>query len=174
MKSGRFHAVKPEALRVNPFQAIGQDWMLVTAGTPDHFNTMTASWGAMGVLWGKPIAICFVRPSRYTFGFLEACERFSLSFFDEAHRAALDFCGTHSGRGVDKVAATGLTPMPTPAGAMAFEQARLVLSCRKIYTQDIEPARIGDPSVLSNYEQSDYHRMFVGELVECLVAGGAP
>ena len=154
MKSGRFRAVKPEALSVNSFQAIGQDWMLVTAGTPENFNTMTASWGALGVLWEKPIAICFVRPSRYTFAFLEACERFSLSFFDETHRAALDFCGTHSGRNVDKAASTGLTPVSTPSGALAFEQSRLVLACRKIYAQNIEPSRILDASVLSSYETS--------------------
>jgi len=171
MKPGRFRAVKPEALGMNPFQAIGQDWMLVTAGTLENFNTMTASWGALGVLWGKPIAVCFVRPSRYTFAFMEACEQFTLSFFDEKYRAALDFCGTHSGRNVDKAASTGLTPIAAPSGAIAFEQARLILACRKIYTQDIEPSRILDPSVLSSYENSDYHRMFVGELIECLVAG---
>ena len=169
-----FRSVKPETLKINPFQAIGQDWMLIAAGTPDAFNTMTASWGALGVLWGKPAAFCFVRPSRHTFGFIDAAERFSLSFFEERHRPILDFCGTHSGRTVDKIASTGLTPSVTAQGGIAFAQARLVLVCRRIYSQDIDPERFVDPATLGHYERRDFHRMFVGEVLESLVSGKRP
>ncbi len=168
-KPHTFSSIPPESLPINPFRAIGQDWMLITAGIPENFNTMTASWGALGVLWGKPVAICFVRPSRHTFGFLHSYEFFTLSFFDESHRAILDFCGTHSGRSVDKIAETGLKPIAV-GGAITFEQARLALICRRLYAQDIDPRNFLDSSPLIHYESSDFHRMFVGEVTECLIA----
>ncbi len=165
-----FRAVAPGELRINPFTAIGQEWMLVTAGAPDRFNTMTASWGALGVLWNNPTAICFVRPTRHTYGFINEAERFTLSFFDERHRATLEFCGAHSGRDTDKIAATGLKPFATPAGGIGFEQARLILTCRRVYSQDLDPARFHDPAPLTHYPHRDFHRMFFGEIVECRVA----
>ncbi len=73
---------------------IGKEWMLVTAGTSERFNTMTASWGGIGFLWNRPVAFVFVRPERYTFGFIEKNERLTLSFLGEEHRDILNFCGT--------------------------------------------------------------------------------
>ena len=94
---------------------IGKQWMLVTAGTSEKFNTMTASWGGLGWLWNKPVAFVFIRPERYTHGFIEASDCMTLSFYGEEYREALKICGTKSGRDTDKVAATGLTPiMPAP------------------------------------------------------------
>lgn len=167
-----FTEVDPRTIADNAFRAIGKEWMLITAGTLDSFNTMTASWGAWGELWNGPVAICFVRPHRYTFGFMEAATHFTLSFFPEALRPALDYCGSHSGRDVDKIAATGLTPVATPLGSVYFSQARLVLECRKLYSQDIDPAGFVDPRFApAIYPRADYHRMYVGEVARCLVAG---
>ena len=90
---------------------IGKQWMLVTAGTSEKFNTMTASWGGLGWLWNKPVAFVFIRPERYTHGFIEASDCMTLSFYGEEYREALKICGTKSGRDIDKVAATGLTPV---------------------------------------------------------------
>ena len=73
----------PEEIQGNVFSMIGSDWMLVTAGDNEKYNTMTASWGGMGVLWGKPAAFVFIRPQRYTYTFLEKTDRFTLSFFGE-------------------------------------------------------------------------------------------
>ena len=161
----------PELIRDNVFRLIGADWMLVTAGTRDAFNTMTASWGGMGVLWNKNICFCVIRPHRYTYGFMEHAEHFTLSFFDEAYREALNFCGSKSGRNVDKVAATGLTPMTGATGAVYFAEARLVLECRKIYFQDMNPAHFLDPNIDENYPKKDYHRMYLGEILRCLTTG---
>jgi flavin reductase (DIM6/NTAB) family NADH-FMN oxidoreductase RutF len=83
-----FKEIKPELLTDNPFKLINKDWMLITAGTPDKFNTMTASWGGLGVLWERKVAICFIRPNRYTYEFVERSENFTLSFFEEQHRKA--------------------------------------------------------------------------------------
>ncbi len=159
--------IKPldlEKLPDNPWKLIGKDWMLVTAGGPDGWNTMTASWGGVGVLWNKPVAFVFVRPSRHTFGFLNRSERFTLSFLPEEHRGILAKCGSVSGRDADKAALTGLKPFEPTPGAVSFEQARLVLLCRKLYAQDLEAGRAVDPAILSNYPQGDWHRMFISEI----------
>lgn len=167
--STAFIEIAPAALRENPFQAIGHDWMLITAGMPDNFNTMTASWGAWGELWNRPIAVCFIRPQRHTFGFMEQASHFSLSFFDAQSRAALDFCGSHSGRDVDKIAATGLTPVVDPSGAIYFAQARLALICRKLYAQHLTPESFLDPVIPAEiYAKADFHRMYIGEVLRCL------
>lgn len=166
-----FEAIQPEQLRENPFQLIGKEWMLVTAGTLEAFNTMTASWGGMGVLWNRPVAFAFVRPQRYTFEFMNRAEMFTLSFFERRYREALNFCGTHSGRDVDKMAATGLRPIAVEPTAVTFTQARLVFVCRKLYAQDLEGGAFTVPEVDAEmYARHDYHRMFIGELLKVLVA----
>jgi len=163
-----FKDIKPELLKDNPFKLIGKDWMLITAGTPESFNTMTASWGGLGVLWERPVAFCFIRPTRHTYGFAEQSAEFTLSFFEERHRKALTYCGTHSGRDTDKIKGSGLTPVKE-GSAVYFEEARLVLVCRKLYFQDISPERFLDPKINEMYPQKDYHRMYVGEITRCLV-----
>lgn len=162
-----FKETAPELLTDNPFTLIGTDWMLITAGTADSFNTMTASWGGLGVLWERKVATCYIRPTRHTFSFVEQAGHFTLSFFGEEHRKALQYCGTHSGRNTDKVKGAGLSAV-TDDGIIYFEQARLVLACRKLYAQDIEPRLFLDPAIGSMYPQKDYHRMYIGEIVKCL------
>lgn len=167
--TAQFFTIAPSAIRANPFNLIGRDWMLITAGSTASFNTMTASWGGLGHLWNRDVCFCFVRPQRYTYGFMEQASNFTLSFYSEAHRSALDYCGSHSGRDVDKVAATGLTPLADETGAVYFAQARLVLVCHKLYGGDIIPAAFTDPVLPAEiYAKGDFHRMYVGEIVRCL------
>jgi len=156
------------------FDRIGKGWMLITAGNAErdraNWNTMTASWGGLGVLWQKNVAFVFVRPSRHTFGFINKESLFTLSFFDEIHRAALNLCGSKSGRDTDKAAAAGLTPVffsGGPAeGAVSFKEARDIIICKKIYAQDIDPALFLDvQSIEECYHGKDYHRLFIGEIV---------
>lgn len=162
-----FSEIKPEKIRDNLFDLIGRQWMLVTAGTPEKFNTMTASWGGAGILWGKPVAFSFIRPQRYTFEFMEKCDRYTLSFYDEGYRDALNFCGAHSGRDTDKVAATGLTPA-FDGDAVYFDEAKLVLVCRKLYRQDLDPAAFLDPACKKQYTGGDFHRIYVGGIEKVL------
>ncbi len=161
---------KPEQLTDNPFKLIGADWMLITAGTKQSFNTMTASWGGMGVLWQKQVTFCFVRPTRYTYEFMERSENFTLSFFEERYRKALNFCGSHSGRDTDKVKETGLTPAGKD-GFVYFDEARLVLACKKLYFQDFNPGHFLEQRIHDLYPAKDYHRMYVGEIISCLKKG---
>jgi flavin reductase (DIM6/NTAB) family NADH-FMN oxidoreductase RutF len=163
-----FREIAPESIKDNVFKLIDKDWMLITAGTIDAWNTMTASWGGLGILWNKSVAFCFVRPTRHTYGFMEKHDRFTLSFFEEEWREALNLCGTRSGRDTDKAKETGLKPVSGAQGTVHFEQARMVLECRKLYFQDISPERFLDPSIDKNYPNKDYHRMYVGEVLRCL------
>jgi flavin reductase (DIM6/NTAB) family NADH-FMN oxidoreductase RutF len=164
-----FHVVQPEGLDDNVFQAIGKGWMLITAGARDDFNMMTASWGGMGILWGRPVCFAFVRPQRYTFGYMERVSHFTLTFFDETHRDILNYCGTHSGRDVDKVAETGLTPVSGKDGTVYFNEARLAIVCRKLYAHDIEEANFVDTSIVEHaYAARDFHRIYVGEIAQIL------
>ena len=121
-------------LKENFFEAIGKEWMLVTAGTKEKFNTMTASWGGIGWLWNKPVAFVFVRPERYTYEFIEKSDYLTLSFLGEANKKIHAVCGSKSGRDTDKVKATGLKPVFTEQGNVLFEQARLSLEGRKLIT----------------------------------------
>jgi flavin reductase (DIM6/NTAB) family NADH-FMN oxidoreductase RutF len=162
-----FTKIKPEQMDENPFTLIGKDWMLITAGDRDSFNTMTASWGGLGVLWERKVAFCFVRPTRYTYQFMERSQLYTLSFYGEQHRKTLTFLGSHSGRNQDKVGESGLTPVKDD-GFIYFNEARLVLVCRKLYFQDIGPERFLDPKIMDMYPQKDFHRMYVGEIAKCL------
>ena len=163
-----FDIIDPFEMDYNVFQLIGMDWMLITAGSMDSFNTMTASWGGMGMLWNKKVCFCVVRPTRYTYKFMEKSDCFTLSFFDEEYRDALDFCGTRSGRDVDKIKKTGLTPVKGIKGVPFFDEARLVLETRKIYFQDLDPRNFLDDSIEDNYPEKDYHRMYMGEIIRVL------
>jgi flavin reductase (DIM6/NTAB) family NADH-FMN oxidoreductase RutF len=164
-----FKSVNPEVLNENFFK-LDNEWMLVTAGTPENFNTMTASWGTFGILWNKPVAICFVRPQRYTFGFAEKNEIFTLSFFEDQHKEVLNYCGTHSGKNVDKMAITGLKPLDTPEGGISFEQSRLIIECRKIYADFLKEDNFLRKSVIGQlYSRKDFHKFFIGEITGCFV-----
>lgn len=157
-----------DQLEMNPFTKIGKEWALVSAGDADKCNTMTVSWGGVGVLWGKNVVYIFIRDSRYTKEFLDNGELFSLSFLGEEYHGALNYCGSHSGRNEDKFAAAGLTPafrnnIPYP------DEANLVLLCRKMAVVPISEDTFTDPDIASRwYTDHDMHNMYVGEILEAV------
>ena len=162
-----FREISVEQLEDNPFTLINKDWMLITAGDAEKHNTMTASWGGVGELWGKYVSTIYIRPQRYTLEFVEREEYYSLCFFGPEYRQALSLCGSKSGRDVDKDAATGLTPCFDQA-APYYEQARLVFLCRKLYRQDMEESAFLDKGLLEKWYDNDLHRIFIGEIVKVL------
>ena len=141
--------------------------MLVAAGDESGYNMMTASWGMMGEMWNKDVAITVIRPQRYTKKFIDENELFTLSFYGE-NKAVHAVCGKMSGKDVDKTVLAGLHPVFTD-GTVTFEEARLTLVCRKIYEQEIAKDCFVDKSLLANYENSDYHVAYIGEIVKVLV-----
>lgn len=162
-----FHEVNPLELSCNPFQMIGKDWALVTAGDETGCNTMTVSWGNMGIMWNKNIVTIFIRPQRYTKEFLDRFDNFTVTFYEETARDALKLCGSKSGRDLDKIKAAGLTPVHEN-GTTYFEEARLVLECKKIYLDKIRPEGFLDPSIQQNYAAGDYHLIYMGEIIRVL------
>jgi flavin reductase (DIM6/NTAB) family NADH-FMN oxidoreductase RutF len=142
--------------------------MLLSAGNVNDFNTMTASWGGAGFLWNRPVCTVYVRPQRFTYSFIEKNDCFTLSFFDEKYRDALKLCGAKSGRDTDKVKESGLTVLQSDNKSIYFAEARLMIECRKIYYQDIDPDNFIDDSIKSNYMKNDYHRMYIGEVINTL------
>jgi flavin reductase (DIM6/NTAB) family NADH-FMN oxidoreductase RutF len=160
--------VKLESLALNPFTKVGREWMLITAGNAEKHNTMTASWGGFGVLWGRDVATVYIRPQRYTFEFVEREDFFSLCFFGERYRDALNLCGSVSGREHDKPKEAGLTPDFTEA-APFYKEASLVLLCKKLYAQDLREELFVEPGIPdSMYPQRDLHRVYVGGIVKAL------
>jgi len=165
-----FNTIKASSLSENAFNLIGKEWMLVSAGNSKHYNTMTAAWGAIGVLWHKNISIIYIRPQRYTYQFIESNEIYTLSFFSDEYKNVYKICGSTSGREVNKAEEAGITPLETDFGSIGFKEARLIIECRKLYHQDLDPSKFLDEDIESHYPLKDYHRMYVGEILNVYTA----
>ena len=165
--------INPHDMPGNVFDLIGKDWMLVTAGNQERgYNTMTASWGHMGTIWGRnvPTSVIYVRPQRYTKQFVDREAYYTLTFFPDGYREQLTYLGTRSGRDEDKVAACGLTPV-FDGEVTYFEGAKLVLVCRKVFQAPLKEEYFLDKDVMDKaYPNRDFHDMYVGEIVRVLVA----
>ncbi|MCC0660222.1 flavin reductase [Clostridioides sp. ZZV14-6154] len=164
-----FKEVKIEELQFNPFTKIGKEWLLITAGNSDKFNTMTASWGGVGVYWSKNVVTTYIRPQRYTKEFVDNNDTFTIAFFDEKYREALNICGTISGRDINKVEKAELTPYFVD-DTVAFEEANMIMVCKKLYHDTMPPenfdAKENDEKW---YPKKDYHTMYISEVVKVLI-----
>lgn len=160
-----FRIIDPRELE-NAVGMIGDDWMLITAHDEEQgrTNAMTASWGAMGVLWNKSVCICFVRPQRHTHKLLKEQNRFSIAFLSEAHRDALKLCGRESGRDVDKLSACGLSTLECD-GVPVIAEADTVLVCKKLYEDELREGCFLEKDVMETYRaKKDYHTFYVCEI----------
>lgn len=166
MKNSGFLQINPLIIEENLIKLISSDWMLVTAGDKEKFNTMTANWGGMGYLWNRPVVFVFVRPERYTYQFMERSKEFTLSFFTERYRPALNICGSKSGRDCNKIAEASLTPLFTESGNPAFSEARLVLECRKLYADLLSKEAFIDPEPFAVHYggKSGIHKLYIAEI----------
>ena len=158
-----FQKIDIQDLNMNAFQAIGHDWMLISAGDQQQVNTMTASWGQMGVLWGENVITAYIRPQRYTKKFVDKQKCFSLSFFD-GYKKELGILGSVSGRDTNKIKdvdfhVTYLDGVPT------FEEAKLVFIVEKVYEDIIKPDCFLDHSLDTKwYPNQDYHTMYIAKI----------
>ena len=183
-------SVSPYEVDDNFIKTIGKDWMLITAAKPDgRINSMTAAWGGIGFIWQQPAVFFFIRPQRFTKGFVEASSTLSLSFFDSRYRDALNFMGTVSGYDdAQKVAHSGLTlaykeipvEQAVPPGGASIEQApyfseaRLVILCERLYQQDMLEECFSDKSMLTKWygqagDANDLHTMYIASIKDILV-----
>ena len=161
-----FKSINIKDFNENIFEIISNEWMLVTAGNKEKFNTMTASWGFAGFMWRKPVVNIVIRPQRYTREFLDANEYFTLSFYGD-NKSIHSVCGSKSGREEDKVKDCGLTPI-FDNNAVYFNEARLVIVCKKMYVQQMNEDCVVDECIKQNYD-NDYHISFIGEITDILV-----
>lgn len=165
------HSFQPypvEMVDLNPFTKIGNDWMLITAGDEEKANTMTASWGGIGVLWGKNVAYIFVRETRYTKEFIDKGETFSLTFFDGSNKSALKYMGAVSGRDEDKIKNAKMH-LDYYNHVPYIDEGSLVLICRKMSATPITPDQFLDPEIKEKwYADGNLHTMYVGEITEIL------
>lgn len=165
--------ISADELQLNPLR-IAKEWMLITAGTKENgYNTMTASWGHLGAIWGRGqgrlTSVVYVRPQRYTKAFVDREELYTLSFFAPSDKEKLGYLGTRSGRDEDKVAAVGFTPV-FGEGYTTFAEADLTLVCRKLYRAPIlEEGFLDRETLETNYPERDFHDMYVGEVLHIFV-----
>lgn len=164
------HTFQPfpiEDLEFNPFEKIGKEWALVSAGSKKEANAMTVSWGGVGVLWGKNVVFVFIRDSRYTKEFIDNGDFFSVSFLDKNYKDALSYCGSHSGRNEDKIANAGLS-WDYKHSIPFIDEGNLVLLCEKLSATKITDDSFISPDIKKWYADGDMHTMYIGEIIEVL------
>jgi len=166
-----FREVSPQEIEGNIIKKFQEDWFLLTAGNKAKFNPMTISWGTMGSLWNKPVVTVYVRTDRYTFTLMENSKYFTLCALGPNDKSILQYCGTRSGRNVNKIKESGLKPIFSNTGAVYYEQAVLVIECKKIYAQKINLKKFTDPFFAPKiyHDKSPLHKMYIGEIVRCYV-----
>ncbi len=155
------------SIELNPFKTIGQQWGAVTAEKDGKYNAMTVSWGGMGVFWNKNVATIYVRDSRYTKEFLDASDKFSITFFDDKYRSSLKYLGAVSGRDEDKLAGARLhinEDMKVPF----IDEGNFVIICKKLFSVPIPEEEIPEKYLDEFYKDGNYHTMYVGEIVDIL------
>lgn len=163
-----YRQITPDKIPGNIYKLLSENWMLITAGNDTLYNMMTASWGGLGHMYNKPVAFCFVNPTRYTYHLMENNDTYTLSFYTETYRDILNYCGTNSGRDKDKVKETGLTPITTPSGSKAFSEAWMIIECRKMVSQSLIPEALHDSRAKEKWG-TQLHKMYIGEILNVWV-----
>lgn len=163
-----FQSVPVNLMECNPFEKIGQEWMLVTAGNEQKANTMTASWGGMGVMWGKNAVYVVIRQSRFTKEFIDREGKFSLSFLGEKNRSMLKYLGRVSGRTEDKIKEAGVE-LHYETGTPFVDQANLVILCRVMSATMLKPEEFLSQDIEKTwYQDKDYHTLYIAEVTDIL------
>jgi len=143
------------------------EWLLLTAGDfkRNEFNSMTISWGSVGVMWGHPMVQVVVRPTRHTYNYIQKDDTFTVCAFPAQYRNALSILGSKSGRDCNKIAEAEITPVASQVvGAPCFKEAQLVIECKKMYWHDFDPSHFIADFIAPLYS-NDYHRSYFGEIM---------
>lgn len=164
--------IDPNQLDKSVIDIIGKEWMLISAGDSQKFNAMTASWGTIGYMFNMNVAMIVVRPTRYTSEFIDKSDFFTITVLPDGYREALMTMGRVSGRDDDKIKQAGLTPRFTEIGNPTFKEARIVLECRKVYSQPMNENCFVDRQLIDKwYDEAhgEYHNIYMGEIVNCWI-----
>ncbi len=163
-----FKQIKPSEITdyKNAIDLFGQGAVtMVKKG--DTANPMTIAWGSLGVLWRKPCMSVYVHKTRYSKGLFDQADRFAVCFFGKEHDESLSYFGSASGREEDKAAKSGLT-LKEEDGYFYFEEAELVVFCRKMGQTDFDLAHIEPAPIRAWYEKAGVHSIYCGEIVKVL------
>lgn len=161
-----FKEISADSIKDSAIKMLRDEWMLVSVGDEEQHNMMTASWGFIGEMWGKDCAIAAIRPTRHTYSIIENRDTFSLCFMGD-NREVHSICGSKSGRDIDKVKATGLTPI-YENNTMYFNEARVVIICKKLYTTELKPEQFTDTAICEKWYNNDFHKLYFGEIIKVL------
>ena len=151
----------------NIFETFDKQWALLTAGDMDNFNTMTISWGGLGTLWGKPVITSYIRQSRLTHDYIDNNEYFTVSFYPEEYKKILGILGSKSGRDMDKMHESGLTPVACE-NTVTFKEAKTTFLCKKLFKQTIDTDNIPADLQEKFYPTKDDHDMYIAEVISIL------
>ena len=140
--------------------------LLVATDRDGKPNTMAIGWQTFGVMWGKPVCMVMVRPSRYTYQLMADCEDFTVNVPPADLEEAVAFCGSASGRDHDKFKEEGLTSTPgKKVAAPVIEECVIHYECKLLYADDLERGALESEVVGACYPEGDYHRVYFGEIV---------
>ena len=167
-----FKSILTSEFTCKPVDLFGNDWPLLCAGKEGDFNSMTIGWGAIGRVWSIPYVSAFVRPTRYTYDFMEKYDYFSVVVFDDSYKDMLNILGTESGRDIDKMNYPGITPDLTYP-APVYEEAKLNIICKKMYAQDMDQnlligeykTKVYDNCYSEGISKDNFHTIYYGEII---------
>jgi flavin reductase (DIM6/NTAB) family NADH-FMN oxidoreductase RutF len=169
-----FKQISPEEISDNVFTLVGKVFPVITAGRQNHYNSMTASGGGLGMIFKKPTTWCILQASRYTLEIIQKEQTYTMSYFPDEYKEQVLFLGSKSGRYSEKMKEVGLTSVQTPSGNMSFKEARLIIECKltelttpvpgDFYTQEAK-----DYIKEAYKEASDYRKYLFGEITHVWV-----
>jgi flavin reductase (DIM6/NTAB) family NADH-FMN oxidoreductase RutF len=169
-----FKQISPEEICDNVFTLVGKVFPVITAGKEDHYNSMAASGGGLGLLFRKPTTWCILRADRYTLEMIQKEQTYTMSYFPDEYKEQILFLGSKSGRDSEKMKEVELTSVQTPSGDMSFKEARLIIECKltelttpspnDFYTQEAKD------SINEAYKEANHYRKYVfGEITNVWV-----
>jgi flavin reductase (DIM6/NTAB) family NADH-FMN oxidoreductase RutF len=166
----KWRKINPRDIEDNPVK-LCDNWFALASGKEGDMNAMTIGWMTIGRIWTNPVAMVYVSPDRYTFEFMERNKYFTITSFQNEDREKLLILGTRSGRDGDKIKDAGLTVEYTELGNPTFANGRLMIECRKIYSEQIDSA-ILDKGIRKRFYE-DYkqtvHHLYIGEIVNVYI-----
>jgi flavin reductase (DIM6/NTAB) family NADH-FMN oxidoreductase RutF len=140
--------------------------LLVSAGSDGKPNAMTIGWGTIGIIWGKPIFIVLVRPSRYTYKLMEQSDDFTVNVPSSKMKDAVAFCGTKSGRDYDKFAEKKMTAVPgKKVKSPIIDECVIHYECKVVHKNDVLKGKLDDKIISSAYSSGDFHTIYYGEIL---------
>ncbi len=163
------HVINPFEFSVSPHYLFDRQMVLLACGdfAKGDFNCMTIGWGLFGTMWSVPAALVVVRPSRFTYEFMERYDNFTLTAFPTKYKRDINYLGRHSGRDEDKLSKTQLSAVAADlVSSPTFAEAELSVECKKIYFSDYKPDHFLALFIHDQYDGGDYHRLYYGEILQ--------